>query len=251
MAVYRIGTSGWSYPDWALKFYPYKLKAQARLAFYSLQFSTVEVNNTFYRIPEQKTLLNWCRQTPEDFIFSLKVNREITHHSGAHRPGAHLPSALTPAELIALLAQNAAVLNQKLGPLLFQFPPQHGKDIQRLTDLLAELPPSQQCSFEFRNSSWYDDAVFALLAQHNYALVVHDHHDGPSPVLKTADWVYVRLHGPDGRYQQAYSRTQLEAWAARMVDLNPEKPSWLFFNNTIAAHAVENAFEMRTIINLS
>ena len=164
--------------------------------------------------------------------------------------GDHRSGAQTPAELIALLDQNAAVLNHKRGPLLFQLPPQLGKDFQRLSDLLAELPPSQPCSFEFRNSSWYDDKVFALLAQHNCALVVHDHHDGPSPVLKTADWVYMRLHGPDGRYQQAYSLSQLETWAARMVELNPEKPSWLFFNNTIAAHAVENALAMKNIIGI-
>jgi uncharacterized protein YecE (DUF72 family) len=211
----RAGTSGYSYKEWKGNFYPEKIPAAGMLPFYAERFSTVEINNTFYRMPSEQVLLNWSGQVPDEFAFVLKAPRRITHDK-------RLKDA---DEDVAYLLRTVAVLRKKRGPLLFQTPPFLRKDLVCLRDFLGLLPADGQSAFEFRHQSWFDDEVFAVLREHDAALCLADADNELSiPFVATAAWGYVRLRRPD------YTDDDLRDWAKRIAG-QPWKEAFVFFKH--------------------
>lgn len=193
------GTSGYAFKEWKGVFYPEDLKADDMLGYYASCFPTVEVNNTFYRLPKQQVLLDWAAQVPERFTFAIKASQRITHRARLKAESK---------EPLEFLLGNTAVLGDRLGPVLFQCPPNLKKDVDRLRGFLDFLPPDRRFVFEFRHESWFDDDVTRELCARNVALCVTDQEDFRSPLLKTATWGYLRLHRFD------YDETSLCTWAA-------------------------------------
>jgi uncharacterized protein YecE (DUF72 family) len=198
---FYVGTSGYSYPKWKGSFYPAKLPAKQMLGFYAARFRTVEINNTFYRPPTPSVLKGWADQVPAEFRFVLKAPQEITHVRRLKDVG----------ELVSSFLEAAGTLGERLGPLLFQLPPNFKKDVPRLRALLALLTPGRRVAMEFRHASWFDDEVLGLLREHQTGLCVADAEDDLEvPFVATTDWGYLRLRRPD------YDDAALTAWAARM-----------------------------------
>src|SRR5439155_3409069 len=180
----RVGTSGWSYKEWKGHFYPEKLAAKDMLHYYAERFPTVEVNNTFYRMPNPATLESWSAEVPSDFAFVLKASKRITHDKRLKEVG----------DSVAYLLRTAAALGPKLGPFLLQLPPNMKKDVPRLRDFLALLETPARAAFEFRHVSWFDDEVYAALRERGAAWCVADTgEEGDPPFVSTADWGYMRL----------------------------------------------------------
>jgi uncharacterized protein YecE (DUF72 family) len=207
----HVGCSGWNYRDWRERFYPRGVPQRRWLEYYARTFQTVEVNATFYRLPTRETAAAWAEQTPEDFVFALKASRYVTH-----------VGRLTKVEKgIALFDERIEPLRVagKLGPILWQLPPNFRRDDERLERALSHLRRGRHC-FEFRDSSWFVDDVYELLRKHGAALVVSDHPTLPFEARElTADWTYVRLHhGSRGR-RGNYSRAELELWRRRIDEL--------------------------------
>jgi uncharacterized protein YecE (DUF72 family) len=198
------GASGYSFKEWKGSFYPEDMKPEGMLAFYAARLPTVEINNTFYRMPKVEVLENWARSTPQGFRFSIKASRRITHMSRLKAESA--------ADSVAFLYKNLKALNEKRGPVLFQLPPFLKKDLPRLKEFLALLPPDHGAAFEFRNDSWFDDETYALLKAAGASLCFSEREDGSAPALvETAPWGYVRLR------LEAYSDADLEQWAGRLA----------------------------------
>ncbi len=194
-----IGTSGYSYKEWKGTFHPVDLSAKWMLHYYGEHFRTVEINNTFYRVPSVSVLETWAGDVPADFKFVLKAPRQITH---IHR----LKDA---ADSVSYLLETAGALEERLGPLLFQLPPNLKKDVPRLSDFLALLPPRRRVAFEFRHQSWFDEEVFGLLRDHQSALCIAEAEDDLDvPFVATCDWGYLRLRRP------GYGDAELKRWVA-------------------------------------
>jgi uncharacterized protein YecE (DUF72 family) len=197
------GASGYSFKEWKGVFYPQDMKPQGMLAWYAGRLPTVEINNTFYRMPAAAMLENWARTTPEGFRFAIKASRRITHMARL--------KADTAADSVNYLYRTLAALGAKRGPVLFQLPPQMKKDLPRLTDFVSLLPEGHNAAFEFRNPSWFDDEVYALLRSAGAALCLSEREDNaPPPLVETAPWGYVRLR------LETYSEEDLRKWAQRL-----------------------------------
>jgi uncharacterized protein YecE (DUF72 family) len=207
MASVLIGTSGWHYASWKGPFYPSELKPKDRLAFYATQFRTTELNAVFYRTPTVDAVAAWRDQTPADFVFAWKASKFITHWK---RLSEHSENSL------ALLENRLSLLGSKAGPVLFQLPPQFTLNYDRLASFVTLLRPNRRYAFEFRHASWYVPRVLRLLSNENMALCVSDHADAPSPWRRTADFVYIRGHGPGGRYKGHYAPATLAAWGEKV-----------------------------------
>lgn len=197
----RAGTSGFAYDEWKGSFYPHDLPASKMLAFYASHFSTVEINNTFYRMPARSVLEQWAAQVPDDFAFVLKASQRITHFR-------RLRDAQEPLDY---LLANASVIANALGPILFQLPPNLKKDTARLDEFLGQLDRRARAAFEFRHESWFDDDVFETLRRHEAALCIADAEDLATPFVPTAPWGYLRLR------REGYDDAALEDWAARIA----------------------------------
>ncbi len=198
------GASGYAFKEWIGGFYPEKIQAEAMLAWYAERLPSVEINNTFYRMPKADVLERWAQATPEAFRFSIKASKRITH-------GARL-DADAAAEAVAYLYKNLAALGAKRGPVLFQLPPFLKKDTARLQAFLQLLPEGHLAAFEFRHDSWFDDDVYALLKTAGAALCLSEREDiAAPPLVETAPWGYVRLR------LENYSDADLAAWAARLA----------------------------------
>jgi uncharacterized protein YecE (DUF72 family) len=237
-----IGTSGWSYDDWAERFYPPLLPTSDRLAFYARHFQTVEINATFYRLPEPATVSRWSEETPGNFRFAIKASRFITHMKKLKDPKA----SLLP------FFRAIAGLGEKCGPILFQLPPQWHVNPDRLTDFLQALPADYRYTFEFRDRSWYDGKVFAALADHAAALCIHDLAGSPSPVETTANFIYLRLHGPNGPYLGKYGKASLHGWAQRIARWNAQgRDVYCYFNNDEKAYAVADALTLKDLVAMA
>jgi uncharacterized protein YecE (DUF72 family) len=209
----RAGTSGWSYKEWKGFFYPEKLPAKDMLRYYSVRFPTVEVNNTFYRMPNASTLEGWLSQVPEDFTFVLKASKRITHDKRLK----------DVEDSVQYLLRTAASLGPRLGPFLVQLPPNMKIDVPRLRDFLAIFPA--RAAFEFRNESWYVDEVYQALREKNQAWCVADTGEpGDPPFVATADWGYLRLR------RVVYEEADVASWAER-VRSQPWKESFVFFKH--------------------
>lgn len=210
----RVGTSGYSYKEWKGPFYPEKIKSSEMLGHYSRQLDTVEINNTFYRMPSEKVLAGWASQVPDEFLFVLKASRRITHQKRLKNAGDELD----------YLLRTSAVLGDKLGPLLFQLPPYSKKDVPALRDFLAALPEGREAAFEFRNASWYDEEVYDALREGGASLVVSDQKTDDPPLVPTAPFGYLRLR------DEGYDDAQLERWAARIAT-QPWEHACVFFKH--------------------
>jgi len=198
------GASGYSFKEWCGTFYPGKMKGEEMLPFYSARLPTVEINNTFYRMPRTTMLEEWVKITPETFRFAIKASRRITHMSRI--------KADTSAESVGYLYKALESLGAKRGPVLFQLPPNLKKDLPRLEEFLKLLPADHRAAFEFRNESWFEDDVYAALKGVGASLCFSERQDdAPPPLVETAPWGYVRLR------LEEYSDRDLEAWAERLA----------------------------------
>jgi uncharacterized protein YecE (DUF72 family) len=198
-----VGTSGWSYKEWKGSFYPPKLPADDMLRYYSSRFSTVEVNNSFYRIPSERVLANWAQQVPPEFRFVMKASRRITHNQRLKDEDGSL----------AYFLRAVNPLGPRLGPTLFQLPPTFKKDAGRLQDFLTRLPRHWRAAVEFRHASWFDDEVYALLQSRDVPLVAVDEDESEgtgAPLVATASWGYLRLR------RTGYAAQGLRDWQARI-----------------------------------
>ena len=209
------GTSGYSYKEWKGTFYPADLPASRMLTFYAERFRTVEINNTFYRMPERKTLQHWVTQVPAGFQFILKAPQRITHQKRL---------AETDDD-VKYLFDVAMVLGESLGPTLFQLPPYFRKDLPRLAGFLNALPPGQRVAFEFRHESWFVDEVFAELRNRGAALCIADTDETKDlHFIPTASWGYLRLRRTE------YTADDLKRWAERIRE-RPWETTYVFFKH--------------------
>ncbi|RMD80609.1 MAG: DUF72 domain-containing protein [Gammaproteobacteria bacterium] len=240
----RVGTSGWAYPHWRGVFYPPELPSGRWLAWYQERLDTVELNNSFYRLPERETFAAWGREAPEGFLFAVKANRYITHLRKLREPRAPLERLLG----------RAAALGPHLGPVLFQLPPRWRCDLARLEAFLEALgevagrlfPGGLDCAMEFRDPDWWREEVYGLLERHGVAWCIFDLAGTLSPLLATAPLVYVRLHGPDGPYAGSYDGRALAAWARRILAWRAAgRRVCCYFDNDQAGYAVRNALALR------
>jgi uncharacterized protein YecE (DUF72 family) len=228
----RVGCSGWAYDDWRGPFYPNEVKLKDRLAYYASVFDTTEINASFYRLPTDKAVKAWADQVPDGFLFAWKVSRYITHNK-----------KLTDCkESVDLVFGRMAPLAAKRGPALVQLPPMLHRDDERLNRFLAWLPKGQPVTVEFRHPSWFEPAVLDILRNHGVALCVSDHHDAPSPWETTADFAYVRGHGPGGHYHGRYTPSDLRAWADWIGSCKAARiPVFNYFDNDIKSAAPQDA----------
>lgn len=209
------GTSGYAFKEWKGPFYPDDLKDAGMLAFYASRFPTVEINNTFYQLPKEKVLLDWASKVPEDFTFATKASRRITHFARLK------PESV---ELVEYMVRTLSVLGRRLGPILFQLPPNMKADLDKLRAFLEKLPAGPRYALEFRHESWLADDVVSALRERDVALVTIDQDDFSTPVLATSSWGYLRLHRFD------YSKSALADWARRIRE-QPWNDAFVFFKH--------------------
>jgi uncharacterized protein YecE (DUF72 family) len=235
----HIGTSGWQYDHWRGSFYPPDLPPEGMLAFYARHFDAVEINNSFYRMPSPAAVAGWRDATPPDFRFAAKASRYLTHMKKLKDPEPGLANFLPRLD----------ALGSKLGPILFQLPPHWRCDLDRLAAFLGALPPGRRYAFELRDPSWHTPAVYALLARHHVASCIYDLGGIQSPLELTADFAYVRLHGPAAAYQGSYDRPALEGWARRLREWAAHLVQiHVYFDNDEAGYAPRNALELRALV---
>ncbi len=203
MGSARIGTSGWHYEGWIGAFYPEKTPKKRLLEVYARHFSTTEINASFYRVPSETAVANWAATAPEGFLFAWKASRFITHFKRLR----------DVEDSIAYVVGRMAPLGDRFGPVLWQLPPQQKPDHDRLGSFLDMLPKDRLHAVEFRDPGWYEAATFRLLRDAGVSLCVSDHQHAPAPWEATADHVYVRPHGPGGRYEGSYSDEQIAGMA--------------------------------------
>ncbi|MCK1636553.1 DUF72 domain-containing protein [Bradyrhizobium sp. 157] len=202
-----IGTSGWHYDSWRGPFFPKGLPLKEQLKFYAGQFPTTELNGVFYRTPTPEAVKGWRAQTGSDFVFAWKASKFITHWKRLSENSVNS---------LELLESRLSLLGRKAGPVLFQLPPNFQANADRLASFFKLLSKKRRYSFEFRHPSWYEPRITRLLREQNISLCISDHHDAPAPWKRTADFVYVRGHGPGGRYKDHYSGAALADWARRI-----------------------------------
>ena len=224
----RVGTSGYNYPEWKGTFYPADLPATKMLAYYAERFSVVEINATFYRMPTPKTLASWAGATPGGFTFALKAPQRITHIT-------RLRDVDQP---VRFFCDTARTLGPKLGPLLFQLPPNFKKEPGRLADLLALLPPGLACAFEFRHPSWFTEDVLERLRAKNAALCIADTEKGTTPLVATADFGYLRLR------DEGYTDDDLRRWVETVRRVGAGwRRTFVFFKHEASAPRLAAAFQ--------
>ncbi len=213
--IVLAGTSGYAFNEWKGSFYPDDLPADGMLGFYASRFPTVEINNTFYRMPRENVLRSWASQVPDDFTFSIKASQRITHHTRL-KPESQEP--------LGYLLRNIGVLDHRLGPVLFQLPPNMKKDLERLRRFLDLLPDDRRFAIEFRNSTWLEDDVLDVLRSRNVALTITDQDDFATPMASTASWGYLRLHRFD------YGEENLREWAVQVTE-QPWESAYVYFKH--------------------
>jgi uncharacterized protein YecE (DUF72 family) len=240
--AYLVGTSGWVYPHWRGRFYPARLPQARWFEFYARHFPTVEINNTFYRLPGKPAVMRWRQQAPQGFVYAVKINRFITHIKRLKDTGAPLRRFL----------QIIRPLERHLGPVLVQLPASFSRTAENLARLRAFfrlLPSWPRWVVEFRHRSWFVPEVYALMEEHRVALCVVSDPSRPSEDRRTSDFLYVRFHGPSGtRYHGNYPERELRAWAGRIAALAEGRPAYVYFNNDYNAYAVRNALRLRELL---
>ncbi|OHB54655.1 MAG: hypothetical protein A2173_06075 [Planctomycetes bacterium RBG_13_44_8b] len=238
----RIGTSGWHYGHWSGPFYPSKLPKNQWFEFYAQHFDTVELNNTFYHQPKLQTFKNWQKQAPKDFLFTVKANRFITH----------IKRLKDVQEPLQRFFTGALLLKKNLGPILYQLPPSMHKDLERLEDFIQLLPKKHAVIFEFRHNSWFSDDTYKLLNKYGAIFCTHDLIGVPTPRVITGRIIYIRFHGPTGRYQGNYTKAMLKNWANWIKEhINNVHSVYAYFNNDVSGHAINNAKTLKEILGIS
>jgi uncharacterized protein YecE (DUF72 family) len=240
----RVGCSGWNYRSWRGRFYPPDLPVARWLEHYAGVFDTVEVNNTFYRLPEAGTFASWRAQTPRGFLAAIKASRFLTH----------IKRLRDPQEPLERLLTRASALGTSFGPVLYQLPSSFHRDMDRLAGFLQALPrhPTPGARrrvrhvIEFRHASWYEPEVFQLLARFDVGLCLHDKSDSAIDAPFVGPWAYVRFHGTNGHYHGSYSDKALARWAARLAEQWQEgREVYAYFNNDPDAVAPGDALRLR------
>lgn len=236
----HVGTSGWHYKHWRGLFYPDNLPAKEMFPFYAKTFDTVEINNTFYRLPLPTTFDSWRENSPGNFLFAVKGSRFITHMKKLKDPVTSSQKFFAGVER----------LGRKLGPILFQLPPRWNLNTERLTLFLEALPEDHKYVFEFRDESWLVKEVYEILRKHNVAFCIHDLAHMQTPLEITADFTYIRFHGPGAaKYRGSYSMRVLQDWAERTTTWRRNLSAiYVYFNNDIGGHAINNAKTLRELL---
>jgi uncharacterized protein YecE (DUF72 family) len=236
----RVGCSGWQYRHWRGNFYPAELPQSRWFAHYARTFDTVEINNTFYRLPEASTFEKWRMQAPSNFLYAVKASRFLTH----------MKKLKDPDEPIHRFFERADELEPRLGPVLYQLPPNWSVDIHRFEKFLAALPRNRAHAVEFREPSWYDDRVFALLRDHDVALCLHDMQGSASERIVVGPFIYVRFHFGTSRYGGKYEDRRLDEWAAWLsARIRDGLSVFAYFNNDVGGHAPRDAVRLRSRLN--
>jgi uncharacterized protein YecE (DUF72 family) len=237
--MYYVGTSGWNYPNWQELFYPKGLKSTEWLNHYAQYFNSVEVNNSFYALPKKENLKRWVRLTPRDFIFSVKVWNVITHKR----------RLVNCQENLSLFLENISILKDQMGAILFQMPPNFKMDLELLKSFIKILPKGWRYTFEFRNPEWHSEEVYEILHINNIAFCIFEMSDIISPRQVTADFIYMRLHGREGKYRGNYSNEYLNDLTAWLKEQN--KPSYIYFDNTDNQDdAIKNAVKLNGLLKV-
>ena len=238
-AEYFVGTSGWHYDHWRGLYYPEGLAKPKWLQFYSKQFNTVELNNSFYHLPTEKAFITWRESAPENFVYAVKVSRFITHIKKLRNIGSAVDNFLS----------RACLLQDKLGPLLYQLPPNMKRNDVVLESFLSTLPQEYRHVFEFRHESWIDEAVFGILRRYKVGLCVFDMPGFTCPPVATSDFAYIRFHGSGGMYSSCYSNEELSQWAKKIAKLaEGVKAVYIYFNNDAEAFAIKNALTLASYL---
>jgi uncharacterized protein YecE (DUF72 family) len=235
----HIGTSGWHYDHWLGPFYPATLAKADFLSYYQQKFHTVEINNSFYQLPKEKTLTAWRESVPEGFIFAVKASRYITH----------MKKLKDPEQSVEVFLARIKVLGDKLGPILFQLPPNFHFNPERLRSFLAALPREYRYALELRDPTWLNDEACRILAEHQAAFCIYEIAGRLSPKEVTTNLVYIRLHGPGGAYQGSYDTETLAGWAGAISTWAAQgKEVFCYFDNDEAGYAAQNALSLQEML---
>jgi uncharacterized protein YecE (DUF72 family) len=239
MAI-RIGTSGWVYPHWRGLFYPQEVKQKDWFGYYARHFDTVEINNSFYRLPSPAVFDSWRKQAPPGFVYSVKASRFLTH----------VKKLIDPEQPLQAFFEGAVNLKETLGPILYQLPPGWSPDIPRFRHFLDALPKGYSHVVEFRDVRWLTEEVFQLMEQRGVSHCIHDKYPLNIPSRITAPPVYIRLHG-DSAPAGDYTREALEAWAERIRAWNTQSLDvFLYFNNDFEGYAIKNATLLKKLLGV-
>ena len=235
----HIGTSGWHYDHWKGPFYPQGLSADEMLAFYVDRLASVEINNSFYQLPEEKALKQWRDAAPQGFVFAVKASRYITH----------MKKLKDPQEPVSTFINRMRVLGGMLGPILFQLPPRWKRNPERLRSFFEVLPGDFRYTFEFRDPSWFENEVYEILSEHDAAFCIYELSGRLSPKKVTADFVYVRLHGPGDAYEGKYDQQTLGGWAGAFSTwARKGLDIYCYFDNDQKGYAVSNALSLQRML---
>jgi uncharacterized protein YecE (DUF72 family) len=235
----RIGCSGWNYRHWRGLFYPPGLPQRRWFEYYAEHFDTVEINNSFYRLPQAETFEKWRAQAPPGFCYAVKANRFLTQAKKLKDCAEPLHRMMAPFR----------ALGDRLGPILYQLPPRFRINLERLEDFLKLAPADVVNVFEFRDRSWYTDETFALLDRYRASFCVHDMPVAASERIAVGSIAYVRFHGGAGKYWGRYPDENLLSWTDWMVaQAKAGRPVWAYFNNDIDAHAIHDAQTLKAMV---
>jgi uncharacterized protein YecE (DUF72 family) len=233
--MFFIGTSGWSYNHWSKIFYPEKLEKSKWLNFYSNYFNSVEVNSSFYRIPFENIVKSWYKKTPDNFTFAIKGPKVITHKL----------KLKDVEEYLEKFIERVSLLNEKLKVILWQLPPSLKEDIPLIENFIKILPKNHKHAFEFRNKTWFDEKLFDVLEENNIAYCISDSSRYKSLWIKTANFVYIRFHGPKNLYSSEYGE-QLTNYSNKIKQFNCE--SYIYFNNDFNGYAIKDAIRLKSLL---
>lgn len=242
IAQVRIGTSGWYYKHWRGRFYAGEIPAIDMLPFYAKEFDTVEINNTFYALPQSETPRKWREKTPPGFLFAVKASRFLTH----------LKRLLDAGEGLRKFFDVVEGLEEKTGPILFQLPPRWHANPERLETFVSALPGNYRYTFEFRDPSWFSPDIYSILRRHNIALCITNRRDEDSPIELTADFTYLRFHGGDPEARGKYQTSTLRRWAEIFEEWRKNLTAiYIYFNNDWEGFAIDNALELKSLLGVS
>ncbi len=234
-----IGTSGWNYNHWRKHFYPEKLPVRSWLEYYTENFDTVEINNSFYQLPKENAIKNWMETTPGNFTFAVKASRYITH----------MKKLKEPEDAFSKFFDRIKMLGKKLGPALFQLPPRWHADPDRLAAFMKLIPKKLRVAFEFRDDTWWKDNILDILKKHNAAFCIYELDGVNSPVEITADFIYLRMHGPKGSYEGSYDDSELAEWADKIKKWSRKGLDvYCYFDNDEKAYAAKNALTLKRML---
>jgi uncharacterized protein YecE (DUF72 family) len=240
MARILIGTSGWHYDSWRGPFFPPYLMLKHQLQYYATQFSSTELNGVFYRTPNRPSVVSWRELTGDGFVFAWKASKFITHWKRLSDRSRNS---------LELMEDRLSLLDEKAGPVLFQLPPNFRADPDRLASFIKLLSRKRRYTFEFRHPSWYEKAILRQLKEANLALCISDHHDAPSPWELTADFIYIRGHGPGGRYKGHYPSRTLEKWSHQIKAWKRQRRDvFVYFDNDQKSAAPKDAMRLKELV---